>query len=586
MSATYAQIRSKILAAIKVLKYELDSANGKSGNSNDFVTTSNSLNSTALADPDQNASLTKQIAAFRQNRENNLSAEAAFLTPLIDDIAKAIGSRATNVQEQLTDLFATMLSNGDRVLTRTFTRGAFSPGSPCVGNGLVLRIATDSNNLPMEASTPDVFTLKVEADATGATTGSKATFVGRERWRLNGLPSRGYTERGLSGRGSGYSGTFTGTTGDDTVLKNTALSANPTGGDATPTAIPGWNASPALAGDGSDVVIDRTNYYQEFQAQGGTPGAIQLKKAITFTQPFSGSNANANPLSPDNTAPYHWSAAVLGAVPSKTGAAGVLYFGPGSKYAPLVVCGKACAAADSGSAGNPNGILQYVVTFVVNGVESMYSAPASVTVTNHQVNLTAIPLGPSGTIGGISYTTSSRKIYRTTNGGSTFKLLATVAGNVTTTFTDNVTDGSLGATVATANSSVYQVPKIEDLSTPQNQWFVNWNQAAAGFTVSWNPVTGSGPLNVDRVLLCQYDMIPATTPGPNGAGQSTAYPSSFILFLSLAPGTPAGAGAAWLLGDTGTITDTETGSIVQDHLERAFQRYAPAANPAVNWLEP
>jgi hypothetical protein len=587
MGATYTQVRAKILAAIKVKKFELDAANGHSGNANDFLDLVNALNSTSLADPPQNQQLTQQVAKNRQNLEANLSSEGAFFGPLIDDIVKtsAIGSRNSNVQDQLTDLYNYMFSVGDRVLSRQFTRGAFVGGSPLVGTGLVLRIATDANNLPMEASTPDVLTALVIGDATGyAPGGSRASFAGREIWRLRGLPCMGYLERGLTGRGSGFTGTFNAVNGDDSKLKNAAFAQTPAGGDATPTSIPGWNANVTI--NNTVCVVDRTNYYQEFQGEGGSPGALQLKSQVTFTQPLSGSNANANPIAPDETAPWHWSQALLPKVPTKTGAAGVLYYGPGSKTQAIVVQGMALTAADQGGAGNVNGTVQYVVTFVVNGTESMYGASASVTVTNHQVSLSNIPLGPAGTFGGVVYTTTARKVYRTTNGGATFKLLTTIADNTTTTYTDNTADGGLGAAVATANGSVWQVSKIEDANAPQNQWFQNWNQAGCGFVVSWNPTAASGPINVDRTLLLKYGMLPATIPGANGAGQPTTNPSTFILFLSAAPGIPAGPDLAWLLGDTGAITDTEVGSVAQDHVERAFQRYLPAANPAVNWADP
>jgi hypothetical protein len=54
------------------------------------------------------------------------------------------------------------------------------------------------------------------------------------------------------------------------------------------------------------------------------------------------------------------------------------------------------------------------------------------------VNLTAVPLGPTGT--------TSRKIYRTVSGNTgAFKLVGTIGDNTTTTFMDNIADASLGA---------------------------------------------------------------------------------------------------------------------------------------------
>lgn len=67
-----------------------------------------------------------------------------------------------------------------------------------------------------------------------------------------------------------------------------------------------------------------------------------------------------------------------------------------------------------------------------------------------QVNLTNIPLGPS--TGG--FTTTARKIYRTQANGLLRFLVGTINDNVTTTFTDNVADVSLGVQ-APITSSIF-----------------------------------------------------------------------------------------------------------------------------------
>lgn len=66
-------------------------------------------------------------------------------------------------------------------------------------------------------------------------------------------------------------------------------------------------------------------------------------------------------------------------------------------------------------------------------------------VTNATVPLSAIPLG-GGSV-------TSRKLYRTVAGGSVYKLLATIADNVTTTYSDTTADASLGATAPTSNTA-------------------------------------------------------------------------------------------------------------------------------------
>lgn len=107
----------------------------------------------------------------------------------------------------------------------------------------------------------------------------------------------------------------------------------------------------------------------------------------------------------------------------------------------------ACTAALAGAgAGNvTNGTHSWYITFTgPNGVgESAVSAKSNVlNVVNNaadgKVNLTAVPLGPTGT--------TARKVYRTVSGDTgNPKLVGTISDNVTTTFQDNVADGSLGA---------------------------------------------------------------------------------------------------------------------------------------------
>lgn len=73
------------------------------------------------------------------------------------------------------------------------------------------------------------------------------------------------------------------------------------------------------------------------------------------------------------------------------------------------------------------------------------NAPASNTATANQVSLTNIPIGAA--------TVTARKVYRTTAGGSTLKLVTTIANNTGTTYTDSTADGSLGADAPSSDTS-------------------------------------------------------------------------------------------------------------------------------------
>lgn len=85
------------------------------------------------------------------------------------------------------------------------------------------------------------------------------------------------------------------------------------------------------------------------------------------------------------------------------------------------------------------GVYQYEVTFIKQGAsgESAPSPVASITTTsgNQAVNVSAIPLGPTGT--------SARRLYRTLVGGSTFYLVTQIGDNTSTTYADTRTDAQI-----------------------------------------------------------------------------------------------------------------------------------------------
>ena len=123
------------------------------------------------------------------------------------------------------------------------------------------------------------------------------------------------------------------------------------------------------------------------------------------------------------------------------------------------------ALASPSIAGNvDNGAHRYLVTFVTaDGETNAGAVSASVTVADKTVNgkveLTAIPLGGSSV--------TSRKLYRTVASGSTYLLLATIANNTATTYTDNIADSSLGAQAPSTNTTVD--PYVRRLITAARQ---------------------------------------------------------------------------------------------------------------------
>jgi len=101
------------------------------------------------------------------------------------------------------------------------------------------------------------------------------------------------------------------------------------------------------------------------------------------------------------------------------------------------------------AAGNVNtGVHRYLATFTTAAGETQagaVSAAVTADAGHGQVALSGIPLGGASVTG--------RKLYRTTAGGSTYLLLASIADNTTTTYTDNIADASLGAQAPSTNTT-------------------------------------------------------------------------------------------------------------------------------------
>lgn len=109
------------------------------------------------------------------------------------------------------------------------------------------------------------------------------------------------------------------------------------------------------------------------------------------------------------------------------------------------------ALASPAVAGNvDNGVHRYLVTFVTAaGHTDAGDVSDTVTVADKTVNgkvtVSNIPIG--------SAAVTSRNLYRTVAGGSTYLLLATISDNTTTSYTDNIADSALGAGAPSTNTT-------------------------------------------------------------------------------------------------------------------------------------
>jgi hypothetical protein len=107
----------------------------------------------------------------------------------------------------------------------------------------------------------------------------------------------------------------------------------------------------------------------------------------------------------------------------------------------------ACIAALGAAGSVTAGTHSYQITFVNAAGETTGGATSNViTAAPSRVNLTSIPLGPTGV--------TSRKIYRTVAGDAgAYKLVDTLSDNTTTTYEDNTADGALGADAPASNTA-------------------------------------------------------------------------------------------------------------------------------------
>jgi uncharacterized phage protein gp47/JayE len=124
-----------------------------------------------------------------------------------------------------------------------------------------------------------------------------------------------------------------------------------------------------------------------------------------------------------------------------------------------------------GVAGNLNGSYEYATTYLTATGETLQSVDAvAVAPVNQQVVLTAIPLGGAGTTG--------RRIYRQKNGIGPYSLVTTINDNTTTTYTDNIADGSVG-------QSAPNIDTAHNVSVPATavQAGSNGNVAAGTITI-------------------------------------------------------------------------------------------------------
>lgn len=237
---------------------------------------------------------------------------------------------------------------------------------------------------------------------------------------------------------------------------------------------------------------------------------------------------------------------------------------PGTPTAPTAVVNVA--------AGNLTGLYEYAVTFLTAageteiGAESVGVNPAA-----QKVDLSAIPLGGAGTTG--------RRIYRQKDGDGIWRLVTTLADNVTVVFTDNVADGAVGG-----NPPVDSTAERITVNAASEESGVEYNVLAGAITqltdvpdgvtdvINTAPFAGAtDPEATEDYRLRLLDAIrnPGTgSPGDiktwaeeiNGVESATVFPNDNLGV------TTAGHVTVRIMGPGGTIPDAATQTAVLNAL--------------------
>lgn len=182
-------------------------------------------------------------------------------------------------------------------------------------------------------------------------------------------------------------------------------------------------------------------------------------------------------------------------------------------------------------AGNvDNGAHRYLATFTTSSGETQAGVvSASVTVAdktvNGKVSLTAIPLGGSNV--------TSRKLYRTAAGGSTYLLLATLADNTTTVYTDNIADASLGAGAPTANTTTD--PMLGMLISGARQ-VAEDRTGRALITQTWEALYDAFPSNELRIGMLPIQSISSVKYLDSDGVLQTVASTDYVLDADTLPG--------------------------------------------------
>lgn len=144
------------------------------------------------------------------------------------------------------------------------------------------------------------------------------------------------------------------------------------------------------------------------------------------------------------------------------------------------------ATVASQATGVLTGDYRYKVTAVNSNLVESDVGPATATLTagSATIRVSSIPTFAA------SFGVNARRLYRTEAGGTSFKRVATIADNTTTTYDDNTADAALGTAAPTDNgvppnysAIIYHQGRLF-MNDPANPHYVRWTDLGQPYTVA------------------------------------------------------------------------------------------------------
>lgn len=168
-------------------------------------------------------------------------------------------------------------------------------------------------------------------------------------------------------------------------------------------------------------------------------------------------------------------------------------------------------SAACNSTGALSGTYQWKISYVNSQVVQgdVGTATATLVISGGQVQLTDIPTGPT------SHGVDARRVYRTEDGGSTYKRVGTISDNSTTTYIDNVADASLGVAAPSDNGeppkydvAVYHQGRLfcNDPDNPNYVWYSDANEPFTFQSTNFVRV-GDNSTDIVRAFAVYQDSI-------------------------------------------------------------------------------